>query len=66
MANDKQPEGWGWPRSGRKAHYFVGMESLCRQYMFFKGDMEPDNGPSPDDCAPCRRALEKRQANANN
>lgn len=54
-------EGWGVIRPGdRKAHYYRGMDSLCRRVGFYRGPLEPEteNGKSPDDCAKCRRTLE--------
>ena len=55
MSDDKS--GWGFPGRAKKAHYFIGMRSLCRKWMY-GGALEPDNGPSPDDCKECRKALE--------
>lgn len=50
-------EGWGWPMLARKAHYFVGIESLCHAW-WYSGTL--DNYPeleSPSDCVVCRRKL---------
>ena len=55
MGDDKS--GWGFPGLAKKAHYFIGMRSLCRKWMY-GGALEPDNGPSPDDCKECRKSLE--------
>ena len=53
-------EGWGFPGGSRKAHYFRQMTSLCRRWGFYAGHLEADNGtPSPDDCAACRRVLDR-------
>lgn len=58
--SDRQ-EGWGFPTGSRKAHYFVRSESLCRRWGLYFGVLEPDTGKaSPDDCAACRQAFEKR------
>lgn len=57
--------GWAFPVStARKAHYFAvrNGRSLCGKYAAFGVDLEPDNGPCVEDCAPCRRRLEARQA----
>lgn len=59
---DKLGEGWAFPGAARQCHYFVGMESLCRRWGFFTGPREPDTGkPRRDDCAPCRRELDRRE-----
>lgn len=62
-------EGWGFPRDSRKAHYFRDTMSLCRKFGFYRGPLEPegvwDGGvpkPSPDDCAPCRKALNRERS----
>ena len=55
-------EGWGFPGLGRRWHYFRGSESLCGKWMF-TGPLEPDQGgKSSEDCAACRRALDKEKA----
>lgn len=59
------PAGWGWPTlTATKAHYWREGEnrSLCGKYGRILVTVEPDNGPSPDDCKPCRRKLEQEQA----
>jgi hypothetical protein len=63
--SDGFQEGWGFPGSGRKAHYFKpDGRSLCGRWGFFGGRTEPDDGPSPDDCVGCRRELDKRAGSA--
>lgn len=58
-------EGWGVIRPGdRKAHYYREMWSLCDKVGFYQGELEPDNGPSGDDCAPCRKRLDRERAQA--
>lgn len=53
-------EGWGVIRPGdRKAHYYRDMFSLCRRVGFYNGPLEPDEHASRDDCAACRKALDK-------
>lgn len=58
--------GWTKPTpEARKFHWFDAdeMRSLCGRYILFRRDakrMEPDTGPSIDDCAPCRRRLDAR------
>ena len=59
--------GWGWPTSSRKAHYFKEARSLCGRWLQvapFGGGVVPieagaDAAPSPSDCAPCTRKLAK-------
>lgn len=56
-------EGWGIIRPGdRKAHYYRETFSLCRTRGFYRYELEPDNGPSPDDCKACRKVLDKEKA----
>ena len=57
----KLKEGWGIVRPGdKKAHYYVDSESLCRRIMFYFGPLYADEGRREDDCAACRKKLEKR------
>ena len=56
----KVREGWGWPLSSRKAHYFVDGSSLCGRWMFF-GSLEQGNDNSPDNCAPCKKNLKRHR-----
>lgn len=56
------PDGWGFPGNSRKCHYFRGLTSLCGKWGFYMGQREPDEGKSKDDCAACRRALDKEAA----
>jgi hypothetical protein len=56
-------EGWGVIAPGtRKAHYYRETFSLCRTRGFYRGPLEPDDKPSPDDCKACRRVLDKERA----
>ena len=56
----EQEEGWGVIRPGdRKAHYYRGSFSLCGRVGFYFGEKDPDNGRSKDDCAACRKALDR-------
>jgi hypothetical protein len=57
--------GWGFPPVSRKAHYIApDGRSLCGKLGFaFNLPLEPDNGrPSPDDCAACRKRLDRKVA----
>lgn len=56
-------EGWGVV-TGRKAYYYRGTFSLCGRRGFYQGPLEAENGPSPDDCARCRRRLEAEMKRA--
>lgn len=55
-------EGWGFPISSKKAHYFVGNigMSLCRKYGFYTADVEQGNDNSPDNCVSCKELKAKR------
>lgn len=56
-------EGWGVIRPGdRKAHYYRNMDSLCRRIGFYNGPLEPDEFHGPDDCAACRKVLDREAA----
>lgn len=58
-------EGWGVIRPGdRKAHYYRSMTSLCPRVGFYRGPLDADDKPSPDDCAACRKELAREQAKA--
>lgn len=61
---------WGFPANSRKAHCFKSADkklalarSLCGKYGYLAMNperMEPENGKkSPDDCAECRRRVDK-------
>jgi hypothetical protein len=59
----EKPEGWGVIRPGdRKAHYYRDMFSLCGRVGFYNGKLDPDDSPSPDDCAACRKARTREVA----
>jgi hypothetical protein len=60
---DKKREGWGFPSNSRKAHYFVGVRSLCMSWLFF-GELETGNDNSPDNCMECKRSLTKSREKA--
>ncbi len=52
-------EGWRKFSNAIKWHYLREGKSLCGKYMALSmRDLEPDNGPSPDDCKACRRYLD--------
>lgn len=56
-------EGWGIIRPGdRKAHYYREMFSLCRTRGFYTGPLSADAFRSRDDCAACRKVLDKEAA----
>ena len=57
-------QGWAFPSTSRKAHYFRGNGvALCDKWASLwmpPQAFEPDTGkPSRDDCVACRRKLEK-------
>lgn len=56
-------KGWGPCQGTKKWHYFVRGRSLCGSFMlFFYGDakLEDDKHDSVDNCATCRKKLEKK------
>jgi hypothetical protein len=55
-----EEEGWGKPARTKKWHYFVGIRSLCGRWAY-RGELEQGNDDSPDNCAACRKKLEKRK-----
>jgi len=64
-AGEQPQEGWGIIRPGdRKAHYYRGTMSLCRTRRFYACELSPDTFRSRDDCATCRRALDREKAKA--
>lgn len=63
----------GWTNFGgqaRKFHFLPADEdtALCKKWGLGFGvtrervDLQPENGPSPDDCVSCRRKLNARKA----
>jgi len=54
-------QGWGWPLNSRKAHYFVDGIALCGSWMFLGSKLDDSSACSKDDCAACRRKLDKRK-----
>lgn len=61
MPEPKLTEGWLKPIQARKFHYFRdGRQALCGRWLLLaNGNLEPETGPGPDDCAACRRKLDK-------
>lgn len=53
-------EGWGWPGNSKKAHYFRegSISSICGKWAY-TGERESGNDSSLDNCADCKRRLEK-------
>lgn len=63
--SDKPQEGWGVIRLGdRKAHYYRNTMSLCRTRGFYTYDLDADTSRSEDDCAACRKVLDREAAKA--
>lgn len=62
MTENEVKEGWGFPGTSRKAHYFVDMMALCRKWGFYNGPLEQGLDESPDNCAACKKELAKRKA----
>lgn len=57
----EEREGWGFPGTARKCHYFVDTMSLCGKWGFYHGYLDTSSTKSPDDCLECRRKLEARE-----
>ncbi len=55
-------EGWGWPTLAKKAHYFRNGHSLCGRWGGLRLDLQEETYALPDDCAPCRRKLDKEKS----
>jgi hypothetical protein len=59
-------EGWFFTIDGRKCHYkpITDYRALCGKAAYWgKAEyLQPDSGRSPDDCAECRRRLDRRSA----
>lgn len=60
-------EGWAPPTPGSRKWHYHGPDrrSLCGRWVRLFADdsvFEPDTGPSQNDCAGCRKALDKRKA----
>ncbi len=60
-------EGWGFPVSSKKAHYFIIKpgtvmgNSLCMNWGFYAGPTEQGNDDNPDNCISCRKKLKAIQ-----
>lgn len=48
------PQGWGWPETATKAHYFTDGLSLCKRWIYMKQVLEDDNHESEDNCVMCK------------
>ena len=54
-------EGWGFPVSCGKAHYFIRSMSLCGRHGYYFGPLEQGNDDNPDNCVMCRKKLQKKK-----
>jgi hypothetical protein len=62
VVSGEKAEGWGVIRPGdRRAHYYRAMTALCRRVGFYTGPLEPDEFTSKQDCAACRRVLDREK-----
>ncbi len=60
---EKEKEGWTWLINSTKWHYFRNSRSLCGKFALLSStSLEQGNDNSPDNCAPCKRALLKEKA----
>jgi len=58
-------EGWGVIRPGdRRAHYYRFGMSLCNRIGLYGGPLDPDEFVSKQDCAACRKVLDREKAKA--
>lgn len=57
----KRIAGWARPINANKHHYFKEneMTSICGKWMLFSDNREPDTFESADDCAACRKKINK-------
>lgn len=66
MSDQMQIAGWVFPPGSRKCHYVEAgsMTSLCGKWGFIiNAHRQADTGSAgPDDCAACRRKLDKALA----
>ena len=56
--------GWWRPPTARNFHY-IGADNLalCGKWMeMSRNNLEPEDGPSPDDCKACRRKVDAMKA----
>lgn len=61
MVDQELLAGWGFPGLSRKAHYFEAgsTTSLCGKWLYV-GHRDSNDLKSKDDCAACRRKVEKK------
>jgi len=55
------PEGWGWPVTSDRWHYFRDGASLCELVMNFNGDLYEAPEKGAEVCKVCQRALKGRK-----
>lgn len=55
-------EGWGYPqRRQSRSHYFRGGKSLCQKVGLYHGRLEDDMHAVFDECAHCRKIVDKEK-----
>lgn len=65
MTDEKPKEGWNWLINSPKWHYFKSDGvSLCGRWIMFSNTFEQGNDNSPDNCAACRKKLQKLKEQA--
>jgi hypothetical protein len=52
-------EGWVWFFNSRKAHYIKEHRALCGRWLYLGSGYEQGKDDSPDNCAECKRKLQK-------
>lgn len=56
-------EGWTWLTNSPKWHYFRDSRSLCNKFMLFgEHKFEQNNDNSSDNCAMCKKKLDKERS----
>lgn len=64
QARSIQLKGWGWPGASKKAHYYNNdARSLCGKWIY-TGVLEEGNDNSSDNCAECKKRLQKNNTSA--
>ncbi|TAN60753.1 hypothetical protein EPN18_08015 [bacterium] len=59
-------EGWVYLKNSPKWHYIRNRTSLCNKFLYLgTQELEQGNNNSPDNCAVCRKKLEKEKAEVN-
>ncbi len=67
MSKGKPKEGWTWLTNSPKWHYFRDGRSLCNKFMLFgKHNFKQADNNRPDNCAMCKKKLDKERLTKDN